>query len=58
LMTCDTVPIETFARSAICRIVTGAVMANRRSLRVYYATKPDSPEPFLQRISAGGCGVV
>jgi hypothetical protein len=26
LITCDTVPIETPARSAICRIVTGAVM--------------------------------
>src|ERR1035437_1973364 len=29
LITCDTVPIETWARSAICRIVTGAVMACR-----------------------------
>src|SRR5277367_2498075 len=27
LITCDTVPIETPARSAICRIVTGSVMA-------------------------------
>src|ERR1700722_17047327 len=34
LMTCDTVPIETPARSAICCIVTGMVMACRPESRV------------------------
>src|ERR1017187_664002 len=33
LITCDTVPIETWARSAICRIVTGAVMVCRVEAR-------------------------
>src|SRR5580692_2610058 len=58
LITCDTVPIETPACSAICRIVTGAVITCRpsaadevprckelptRSLRVNHATESNSP---------------
>ena len=33
LMTCETVPIETFARSAICRIVTGVFIGSHAAPR-------------------------
>src|ERR1700721_2654129 len=43
LMTCETVPIETFARSAICRMVTGVFIgshaAPRPITRVYFRHK-------------------
>src|SRR5580658_10972239 len=47
LITCDTVPMETPARSAICRIVTGAVMACRVETQEdcctrHYGEQPDS----------------
>src|ERR1700722_19621126 len=33
LMTCETVPIETFARSAICRMVTGVFIGSHAAPR-------------------------
>src|SRR5208337_4679221 len=45
LITCDTVPIETWTRSAICRIVTGAVMACRVEARAAGLPHRDRTSP-------------
>src|ERR1039458_8998944 len=45
LITCDTVPIETWARSAICRIVTSAVMACRVEARASCSSQRYRPLP-------------
>src|ERR1700683_176858 len=45
LITCDTVPIETPARSAICRIVTGAVMACRAETQEECSTRHSGEQP-------------
>src|SRR5437879_13001123 len=52
-MTCETVPIETSARSAICRIVTGTLISNHddQSSRLLEARRARVPALHPQRES-------